>query len=819
LFAESILTLSVFNFRYALRSLARDPLVSIVTVVSLGVALGVATTMFAIIDSMRHPPRLLRKPSELYQIQFSARGNRTFIAPGALYEALSKEGRFHAGLAAERWMSTAVLRTPVDQRAVSAAHVTSSYFDVLGAATERGRVYRTTDDAETNIGSAIISHGLWRLLFAGQEDKRDQRIVLNDTLYTVVGVLPAAWLPLGFPSILIPEPNGAVDRSSNEFVRMFGRLRPGVTPQAAEAELQGFAQRLEVRAQDKSAALPPIRPALLPFQTQIMGAAGFQVALAAGALLMLVIACTNVTTLLLVRGSRRQTEMAVRAALGARRSRLVGLVLAESSVLTAGSAVLGIALSVWLVHLSAYVIPESFRGALGTPRLGVATFAFFVLASGITVVLAGLLPALRSARADPVESIKDSAVMTSARVKREIRVFVIAELAVSFVLLAGVAYVVQSIIQAGRVDFGIDLQGLYRTKLSPWDGSQVFVVAQQGRVDSTQRATYEAEQQINIRMRAAVEHSAGVMHAGTILNDLSVPRHILRSEQSVVPLESYSIVSATFFETIGLDVQTGTDLRARLDRGRGAVVDEILARQLFGTTNVSGRAIWLGDERSEDGPIPILGTVRPFLLDVPPGQEAKRGGELYVVDDTILPQGSDLLVRAAPGKHKVSDAIVRAMRDVSSRARFSPVALVHSSHQTLIDRQRFVAVLGGVVSGCGVLLSLIGLYGVVAFAVAQRRRELALRLAFGASPRQVSFLVAREGISLLLAGSALGLGATAGLSKVLTAAIYGRGANGIGFFAILATMVALSAATSLASWLPSRHALRTNAATLLRGGA
>lgn len=408
--------------------------------------------------------------------------------------------------------------------------------------------------------------------------------------------------------------------------------------------------------------------------------------------------------------------------------------------------------------------------------------------------------------------------MTSARVKREIRGFVVAELAVSFVLLAGVAYVVQSIIQAGRVDFGINLQALYRTKLSPWDGSQVFVVAQQGRADSTQRATYEAEQQVNIRLRTAVQHSAGVMHAGSILSGVTVPRQILRSEHSAVSLEQYNIVSTEFFETVGLDVQTGAGRVARFDRGRGAVVDEVLARQLFGTTNVSGRAIWLGDERSDGAPIPILGTVRPFLLDVPPGQEAKRGGELYVVDDTILPQGSDLLVRAAPGGHDVSDAIVRAMRDVSARARFSPVILVQSSHQTLIDRQRFVAVLGGVVSGCGVLLSLTGLYGVVAFAVAQRRREFALRIAFGASARHVSLLVAREGITLLLAGSTLGLAATAGLSKILAAAIYGRGASGIGLVAILVTVFALSAAASLASWLPSRYAIRSNAATLLRGG-
>jgi putative ABC transport system permease protein len=333
--------------RYAVRTLGQSPGFSAVVVVSLGLALGVATTMFAVLDSSRQPITMLRAPESLYEVRLSTRGRKATIAPDALYDMIRTEGRFHAGLSAEHWLSTAVLQTPVDQRAVSAARVTPNYFEILGASAARGRVYSSADAPSDNERTVVVSEAIWSLLFGSAGDLQVARLSLNDTSYVVVGVLPASWGKLGFPSILIGSSYSAMSGSTGELVRMFGRLQPGSSVGSALAELAVFGDRVDATAEDRFTRHPPIRAEIIPFSAPIGGIPGFHVLLGIAAALTLIIACANVSTLLLVRGTRRRSEMALRSALGATRADLVRLLLTESGVLAVAGAVLGLLLAIW----------------------------------------------------------------------------------------------------------------------------------------------------------------------------------------------------------------------------------------------------------------------------------------------------------------------------------------------------------------------------------------------------------------------------------------------------------------------------------------
>lgn len=799
------------NLRHALRSLAHAPLVSGVAVVSLGCALGITTALFAAINAMRHPPELAAAPSELYEIQLRARGRTLAIPMVEISHRISATARFPSEVAAERWMGTAVLQTPIDQRAVAAAHVTRNYFDVLGVRPEAGQLQTLPP------GSAVITHQLWRMLFGRRTDLRGARVVLNDSAYSVAAVLPAAWVAAGFPSVLFSEPDATPAETSSEFVRMFARLRSGVSEQQANAELRVFAREVDAGPADKSLRSRPVSAELRPFTARTFSIAGFQAALVGGAALMLVIACANVAILLLVRATSRASEMAVRAALGAGRAHLVGVVIAESAVLTTAAAVLGLLVGAWLIRLSSSAIPDSLQAALGTPRANVPVFLVGIASAAVATLLGGLMPALRAVRVDPIDALKDSPAMTSQRVKKELRGFVVTELAVSFVLLAGVALIVQSILAAGRADFGIDLHGLYRTKLSPWDASQMFLIAEQGRVDSAQRVTYDLEQRLNLQMRNAVTRVHGVLATGSTLSPVSVPQQTIRSERSAIVLQHYSIVSSGFFRTLGLDRGGMGGATTRGAGAREAVVNTVLAQRLYGTTAAAiGRMLWIGGRDSKENPLRITAVVPSFTLDLVPGAEQVETGELYVVDDTILPQGSDLVIRTMPGTHGIARAVADAMRAVSPRARFSPVLLVQDQNQIIVDRQQFVAALGGAVSGFGLFLTLLGLYGVVAFAAAQRRREFALRVAFGASPGHLTSLVIREGLALLAVGGILGAVITAMTRRVLAAAVYGPAASGIGYLATFVVLATLSVLALLVTWLASRQVIRVSPVSLLR---
>jgi hypothetical protein len=476
-------------------------------------------------------------------------------------------------------------------------------------------------------------------------------------------------------------------------------------------------------------------------------------------------------------------------------------------------------LSVWLVRLATHSIPIALRPALGTPHINLRVFAFAIAAASLTVLVAGLYPALRTSQVHAIEALKDASASTSGRVAKNLRAFVVAELTLSFVLLVGVGFVGRSIIRAGTIDYGLEFRGLYRTALTPWDGSRVLLTAQQARPDSVRQAAYESEQRANLAMRAAVARAGVVRSAGTMVSLVSVPQQALRvdTNTSLARLDRYSIVSTGFFETLGVRDSKGGLVRLGLSGNQPVVVvDEILAQRLWGSTNPRGHVVRLGGSPSNEPALAVVAVVRPFLLDVPAGAVPRRDGQLFVVDDTIAPQGTDLLIRA-PGPDRTNrEQILAAMRAVAPRATFSRVALVESEHQVLVDRQRFAGYLASAITAVGVSLALAGLYAVVSFTVALRSREFAVRVALGAPPASVSLLVLRDGFVLVAFGGVAGVLLTVALRRVIASAFFGQGAASIDGPTIVATLAVLCVVSLAACLHPAHSATRTRLATLLR---
>jgi predicted permease len=809
--------------RVALRSVGRNRALVAIAALSLGLASAVTTTMFAVVDTLAHPAALIPQAGSVYEIRVSKHESRATSVDGDFgrrraYAELASTAGLDQEIAAEQWLKTAILKTPVDQQAVAAARVTPNYLRLLGVTPTRGRLFRPEDVRSNGAHLAVITEGVWNLLFASSADVATPHVTINDTSYTVVGVLPTSWRQLGFPSVILSADSGAIGRASNEFIRIIARVDRESSVGSLLAKLNVILARLESSGEKlKSSRVPRIE--VVPLSATVSGVAGLHWLLWIAALLVLAIACANVGTLLLVRGTRRRSELALRAALGGRRIDLVGIVLAETTLLAAAGASVGLLLSVWLIHLATDVIPGAFRPVLGTPHISFRVFASCIATAFVTVLISGVFPALRASGVDAIEALKDGSAATSGRVGKNLRLFVAGELLLSFMLLVGVGLLARSILRSATIDYGVDFRGLYRTTLNQWDASRVFLTANYARPDSVRQSAAETDQRANLKMRAAVARVGVVGSVGTVLPEISVPQQALRVDTNsrLAQLDRYAIVSSGFFRTLGLrDSYSRPVVLDSMGARRFAVVDEILARRLWGSADARGHMLRLGGNRSDEPTLPVVAVIRPFLLDVAAGADARHAGQLFVIDDTIAPQGTSLLIRATANDRTNRQQILTALRSIDPSTTFSRVALVQSEHELLLDRQRFVEKLAGAIALFGVSLALIGLYAVVSFTVALRSREFAVRTALGAPPASVSLLVLREGLALVAFGGFAGVLMTLALRRVIAAAFFGQEAAAIDAPTIVATFATLLIVCLAACLRPARSAARAQLATLLR---
>jgi predicted permease len=799
------------DLKYALRSLGKSPGFATVAVLTVALGIGANTAIFSVVHNVLLEPLPFADPERLVRVFHDAPEDGFATIRGAFsppdFEDLQREVSGFESLAAFFFIpgqSEISLTGGEAPQELDAAFVSSGFFSLLGVAPERGRVPGADENVAGADRVAVLSQRVWRNQFGADPGIVGDRVTLDGEAFTVIGVMPATfdfpspeaelWLPLS----LIGEDDIPRLRGLR-WMEVIGRLAPGVTPGAADASADTVMRRLAreypdsnagwdaATVQDLQASLVgEVRPALLV----LLGAVA----------LVLLIACANLANLLLARGSTRGRELAVRAALGAGRGRIVRQLLTESLALALLGGALGLALAYAgldaLMSLSAGTIPRPEQIEVD---LRVAAFA--LAASLATGVLFGLAPSLAVTKADVRDSLGDgSRGTTEGRRARGMRTaLVVAQTALAVVLLAGAGLLVRSLWNLTHVDPGFAGENVLAVSIST--PSEVIV-------DEQRRSAYRKEILERIASLPGVRAVGGSktvpLHGGGEPYAFTVPGR----PEPVTPDAGVLIVTPGYFRALGIPLLQGRDFTAT-DEARGVpvvIVNQAFARTYLPGGNPVGEILRFGDTE-----VPIVGLVGDVRIDgiARPAQPAVYAPAF------LLPRSSmKLFIRTTSDPLALAPAVRQAIWDINPNQPVSEVTTMREVISQTVARPRFFTLLLGAFAGLAIVLAALGVYGVIAYSVSRRRSEIGIRMALGARAHDVLSMVIAEGIAPALAGMVIGVAAAMLLARVLAAQLYGVGALDpltFGAVALLLVVVAL-----LAAFAPARRAARVQPMSVLR---
>ena len=687
---------------------------------------------------------------------------------------------------------------------VSAGWVDADFFRALGAAPARGRALLPEDDRPGAPLVAVISHGLWVRRFGADAGAVGRRVELGGRGVEVVGVMPAGfdfpekaevWVPL--------QMEAGKESRDNRSYDVVGRLREGVTLGAARAELAAVSARL--------ADAHPVTNAgwgveLDSLKDEMVGQLKTTLYLLLAAVgLVLLIACANVANLLLARAAGRRREVALRVALGAGRLRIARQILTESLLLALVGGALGACLSVWLTDLLVALAPEN------TPRLGEVSadarvLLFAVGAALLTGLAFGLAPALQASRYDLNESLREGG-RGSARRGRLRSALVVAEVALSLLLLAGAGLLVKSFARLQQVDPGFDPANVLTMRVS-LPGARYREPARKGEF-------YAA-------LEARLNSLPGVEAAGATLSlplggsNYSVGRSFIREGRPATPEASenaaYSVVTPGYFRALRIPLRAGRLFDERDDAAapKVVVINDVLARKVFPGEDPVGKhlTVWR-DEKFPRQIVGVVGEAKPQRLDADPA------AQMYVPHRQDAGWGGlSLVVRAEGDAAALTQAVRAEVRALDGQL---PVYDVKTMGRVLADATAYRRVTVFLMAGfaaAALLLSGVGLYGVLSYAVAQRTHEIGIRMALGARRGDVLRLVVRQGMALTLAGLALGLAAALAVTRLMAGLLYGVSAADPAVYALVSLL--LAAVALVACLVPARRATKVDPMVALR---
>jgi putative ABC transport system permease protein len=791
---------------FALRQLLRNPGFTTVAVVTLALGIGATTAIFSAVQAVVLRPLPFPDSDRLMVLYEMWRGRPGDVSAGNFVDGIEPARAFSAVTAVQ--YSSFNLAEEGDAERVIGARATAGFFDVFAVRPERGRAFTSEEDQPGREQVVILSHKLWTRRFARDPNVVGRQITLNERQYDVIGVMPAAfdytaqseelWIPIAFT----PERKTMHDE---HYLRIFGRLRPEASREQALAELKGNATRLRTAFPRENAELDfTVVPALEDLAGDypgrlftLLGAVGF----------VLLIACGNVANLLLARGAARSGELAMRAALGAGRARIVRQLLTESIVLAALATAAGLALASWgtaaLVAAAPAGVPR-----LEQTRLDPVVMAFAVLLALASALLFGVAPALRAARTDVNTVLKEGGRGAGmGGVRDRLRTGLIAaELAVAVLLLVGAGLLVRTSIALQRVHPGFEPAGVLsaRTTLPAAAYADRATV-----VRTLERIAEEASRIPGVE--AAAITSQVPMGGGGSSNGLIPEGKALDISNAIQ--SRLRMVTPGYFGAMRIPVLQGRGL-ADIDRAGGVkvmVISESLASAAFPGQNPIGKRIACC-EPGPDGKGPDYKTVVGVVGDVrwrSPGHPVTA--EFYLPIDQApavawdwIQRTTYVVVRSSVDPLTLTNPLRAIVRDVAPGV---PLFQIRTMEQRLgesLATTRFNTLLLSLLGLVGLALAAVGIYGVIAYFVTRRTQEIGVRIALGASRRDVVALVLRQAAWPVGLGIAAGVAASALLTRVLTQQLFGVSAFDPLTFA--AVVVTLAVVASLASLTPALRA-------------
>jgi predicted permease len=807
------------DLRYAGRTIRMNPVFVLVVVVTLGLGIGANTTVFTVINTLILNPMPVSAPSELVAVASVDNAQASTLLPLSRpnftdYQIQNSVFRSLAGYARMRALTW---QTQGASQGLLTEFVTGNYFSTLGIGARTGRTFGLEADGSGAQSVAVMNYGTWQTRFGAAPDVVGRQLRLNDVLVTVVGVAPPGfigvnglvgpdlWLPFAMAEQLLPkEMRAAVTDRRKPLLQGVARLKPGVTVLQAQANVTALAAALAreypAANEDHTATVRPIGDVLFGGGSRMIRLASAVIAVVAGVVLL--IACSNVANLLLARAAARQQEMAVRVALGASRARLVRQLLTESLCLGLLSGGTGLIIGYIGMQLLGNTLPAT--GVFITSRLDGTVLLFALLISLATGFTFGLIPALSMSRGGIAGVLRE--VRTAGRTARRVTIantLLVGQVALSFLLLVTAALFLRSMQRAYEIDPGFKAAQL-----------AVFITnpGQAGYAEPQIRAFYQDVRERVARM-PGVESVSWASNMPLFARPASGLQVEGRPQRSATGSATTIVntVDLGYFETAGVSIEKGRAFTEidRLTSLPVVIINEKLAQDYWPGEEALGKRVQVPGEQQMREIVGVARTANYSSWGEPPQRC------VYVpLEQNPLAAAMTLYVRGREDPARLVRSVEREIHAAGPHVLVSGIR----TGQQIIDGSLFQARMGVVLLSVFGLLALglasIGLYGILAYAVNQRQREIGLRLALGASRASVLRLILKQGMSLVLIGVAIGFGAALLVGRALSGILFGVGASDP--LSLAAAAVVLGGVALVACYLPARWATRLDPLVALR---
>ncbi|HUK30993.1 MAG TPA: ABC transporter permease [Candidatus Acidoferrum sp.] len=813
------------DVRFGLRMLRKNPGFTAIAILTLALGIGANTAIFSVVNGVLLNPLPYPEPDQLVTLDQSKPNFSTGSVPYPNFQDWRRDNKSFSAMAAYRTYGYSMTGTG-EAEAVKALFITSDYFPMLGVSPVMGRSFTPNEDVIGAGNAVMITEGLWKRKFGSSQNVLGRIVTLDGKDYVIVGVVPASFAPPTRnslkPEIFAPlaewtNPSFTDgSRSAGLGIHAIGRLKPGVTIEQARADMDAISKNLTeafpTTNKNTGASVRPLRTVMLgsvrPFLLLLLGAVGF----------VLLIACVNVANLSLARSTARGREFAIRTALGARRGRVLRQLLTESVVLAIAGGGLGLVFAKWCTQAALEALPQALPRA-GEVRLDARVLLFTLAASVFAGILFGLAPALKVSKSDVQETLREGGRGASGARHRAQGMLVVVEMALALVLLIGAGLLVRSLSALWSVDPGFRPDNVLTFGISM---PPAMIKANPDAIRSMGREIQE-----HLAATPGVQAISYIWGAFPLRGDDEAlfwmdgqpkPKNVFEMNWAL----KY-VVGPEYLQAMGIVLERGRFFTTRDDEHAPPVIviDDALAKKFFGSEDPVGKRLNMEDY---DTPAEIIGVVRhvkQWSLDADEKNELQA--QVYqafaqLSDGSVkgIPSGVGVVVHSAG----VAPGLLDSIRQVNTRMCKEQVI---SGPQTMdeliavsIATKRFSMILLGTFAIVALVLASIGLYGVISYLVGQRTHEIGVRIALGAQGGDVVRWVLGQGARMAVGGVAIGLVASAGLTRLLAkeSLLFGVSATDPLTFAGVA--IGLTVVAMAACWIPARRAMRVDPIIALR---
>jgi putative ABC transport system permease protein len=792
------------DLKFAVRSLSKQPSFALVVLTTLALGIGAATAIFSVVEAVLLRPLPYAEAHRLVHGNETAGASRIGFAWPNYVDARSRAASFES-IACHQQNDFSVLSDGPPRR-VPGRLVCAPFFDVLGVPLQAGRTFTSEDDHAGATPVAVISDRFWRQDLGGDPSVIGRTLRTAEMTFTIVGVLPPGfWFsrptdifaPIG---LTMTKDSGWFDRGNHRSLAAIARLGPTVTLDQANEELGRIYEDLKREYPNTNArAGAEVVPLADRFVDQIQGTL---IALMGAVGFLLLLACVNVANLFVGRGAAREHELAIRAALGGSRGRIVRQLLAESTLLSIVGGLLGIAVAGWLLQVIIAMTPDGIP-RIEQVRINRTSLAFCLAAGTVCGLVFGAFPALQASGARG-RHLLARASRTSAAVspRRTRRVLMAIEMALALILLAGCGLMIRTMVHLNSVETGFRPDHLLTARVmlagAAWD-------------DAARRiAFYEA-------VLSSVNEVPGVTRTGLTLSlpiegsnwsSIFTVRDKPVPPRAELPISAYVPISTGYLETMGITLRAGRtfDGRDGADSARVAIINEKLANRLWPGENAIGKFIKQGWPETPESRAPwreVVGVVSDIKLD---GVDQETPMQTFLPLAQSPTRSLAIVLRTSTDPERLARVVEAAVHRVDKELPVTRITPMTRLMQEGVARQRLSAVILAVFAIVAMVLASVGLYGVVAHSVTERTREIGVRMALGAERAQVVRLFVTQGVLTAAAGTIAGLAGAAGLSRWMETLLFGVEATDPATLGAVASALLIVAAASC--YIPARRAAR-----------